>query len=158
MTPRRQIVLLMTGLVLGLLGVLVSVPGTVLAGEASLLPQPVKPENATKCVRPVEDMRRNHMLYLKHQRVETLRQGIRGNPFSLKKCVSCHAVPDKAAGGARTIRPFCGACHKYAAVKPDCFSCHSGKVEDRKAADMPRDDQHLTARMDAFLKERSPVK
>ncbi len=157
MTPRRQIVMLMTGLILGVIG-LVSMPGMVLAGESSLLPQPVKPENATKCVRPVPEMRRNHMLYLKHQRVETLRQGIRGNDFSLKRCVECHAVPDKAAGGARTIEPFCGTCHKYAAVKLDCFSCHASKAGEKKAADMPRDERHLTARLDAFLKERSPVK
>ncbi len=80
-----------------------------------------------KCVEPAEDMRRYHMVYLEHQRDETLRRGIRSNKYSLKECVACHASPDAAAGGAETVRPFCSACHDYTAVRIDCFECHTPK-------------------------------
>ena len=107
------------------------VAGTANAGESTVpVPHPAKAAKGEKCVAPVGEMRRYHMKYLKHQRDETLRKGVRGNPYSLKKCVACHAVEDKAAGGARTIEPFCSSCHEYAAVKIDCFSCHTGKADD----------------------------
>ncbi len=97
------------------------------AGEGRV-PLPVLPKaKGEQCVAPAEDMRRNHANYLLHQRDETMRKGIRSNKYSLKECVACHASPDAEAGGADTIRPFCAECHDYAAVKIDCFECHTTK-------------------------------
>ncbi len=83
-----------------------------------------------KCVEPTDIMRRYHMEYLKHQRDETVHGGIRGAKHSLVDCIECHAVPDTAANGVRTIRPFCDQCHEYAAVTMDCFGCHTPKAAD----------------------------
>ncbi len=80
-----------------------------------------------KCVAPVDVMRRYHMDLLFHQRDDTVRRGIRDGRYSLKGCVSCHAVPDPAAGGEPTVRPFCETCHAYVAVRIDCFQCHTAK-------------------------------
>lgn len=130
------------------------------AGEGRVpLPHPAKAAKGKKCVAPIPEMRRFHMNYLKHQRIDTLRKGIRGNPYSLTGCVDCHAVPDKKAGGARTLRPFCQTCHSYAAVKLDCFSCHTGKADGSvKKSALPADHTRLAGDMKAYLKDRSPVK
>ena len=106
------------------------------AAESGRTPTPV-PAKAAKgaaCVEPVEDMRRNHMVYLDHERDETMHKGIRGRKHSLKTCIECHAVPDKAAAGKRTIEPFCSECHRYAAVSMDCFQCHNRSPEANAAA------------------------
>jgi predicted CXXCH cytochrome family protein len=79
-----------------------------------------------KCVAPTEDMRRNHMKYLKHHRDETMHQGIRTTQFSLKGCVECHASP-KNNSVVGTNDNFCQGCHVYAGVKLDCFECHATK-------------------------------
>jgi hypothetical protein len=79
-----------------------------------------------KCVAPTEWMRVNHMKVLFKQRDETVHQGIRGSKYSLKNCVECHAsLRDNSVIG----RPdsFCEGCHRYEAVKIDCFECHSSK-------------------------------
>ena len=34
----------------------------------------------------------------------------------------------KAPGAAKSVEPFCGECHDYAAVKLDCWSCHTPKL------------------------------
>lgn len=86
----------------------------------------------TKCVRPVEDMRKNHMNYILHQRDDTMRLGIRNERHkgtSLKECIDCHNAPGKDGKVARVSEPehFCNACHNYAAVKVDCFDCHADK-------------------------------
>lgn len=134
------------------------VPLTGHAGDVPV-PSPAKAAKGEKCVAPIPYMRRNHMNLLKHQRDETLRRGVRGNPFSLRGCVECHAVPDKAAGGARTVRPFCQTCHSYAAVNIDCFSCHTGKAEEDKSALKAMKNPHqMTAKLQDYLNERSVVK
>ncbi len=91
------------------------------------LPTLAKAFKGDKCVEPAGVMRREHMEFLKHQRDETLREGIRGNKYSLQQCVECHAVADpKIAGGKiRTLKPFCAECHSYAAVSLVCFACHN---------------------------------
>jgi len=86
----------------------------------------------TKCIKPVEDMRKNHMQYLLHQRDETLREGIREEKFkgeSLKECIECHNAPGKDGKVARVAERehFCNACHSFTAVKIDCFDCHADK-------------------------------
>jgi hypothetical protein len=79
-----------------------------------------------KCVRDEDYMRRNHMKLLKHQRDETMRKGIRTTQDSLKNCIECHVNP-KTNSVASSKEDFCMGCHSYAAVKLDCFECHSSK-------------------------------
>ena len=79
-------------------------------------------------------MRKNHMHLLKHERDETLREGIRKENFGLKNCIECHASLKDDSVIARDDS-FCVACHKYEAVKIDCFECHSGT---RKSAWLKR--------------------
>ncbi len=88
------------------------------------------PANATgeNCVAPTDIMRRNHMDLLKQQRDETMHLGKRDGKYSLTGCVECHAADDpKTPDTAKSVEPFCGECHSYAAVKLDCWSCHTTK-------------------------------
>ena len=88
----------------------------------------VEPARAgTQCVEPPETMRRSHMDLLKHQRDDTVHGGIRGAKHSLKGCVECHASR-ATASVSQAPGDFCVSCHSYAAVKIDCFECHTGKA------------------------------
>lgn len=96
-------------------------------------PKPViRIENPGQCIAPAEEMRKNHMVMLKHQRDRTLRQGIRGEPASLNECINCHA--SKTTGSVAGPEGFCQSCHSYAAVKLDCWDCHQPKAGNRHAA------------------------
>jgi predicted CXXCH cytochrome family protein len=99
---------------------------------AADVPQPDIPKGkGQQCVADTEFMRRNHMTMLEHQRDDTVLQGVRGNPYSLKDCVSCHAV-DGADGTPVTVSSpehFCRSCHDYAAVSIDCFQCHASRPD-----------------------------
>lgn len=95
------------------------------------VPRPDVPEaNATfsdtqGCVEPTEEMRKNHMEYILHQRDETLRQGVRAGKYSLQECIDCHVPqPEEKVVRIDSEEHFCQSCHSYAAVKIDCFSCH----------------------------------
>jgi len=80
----------------------------------------------TQCVEPPDVMRRNHMRFLEHQRDATVRGGVRGAKYSLKACNDCHAgAKTRSVAAAET--GFCVSCHSYAAVRIDCFECHSSK-------------------------------
>jgi [DsrC]-trisulfide reductase subunit J len=78
------------------------------------------------CVADPQWMRVNHMKVLFQQRDETVHQGIRDGKYSLKNCIECHASlrDDSVIGRADS---FCEGCHRYEAVKIDCFECHSSK-------------------------------
>jgi hypothetical protein len=89
-----------------------------------------------QCVRDVEYMRRNHMKLLKHQRDETMHKGIRTTQYSLKNCIECHVNP-KTNSVASSKEDFCMGCHSYAAVKLDCFECHSSKPKAPVAGTQP---------------------
>lgn len=89
-----------------------------------------------KCVRDVEYMRRNHMNVLKHQRDETMYKGIRTTQDSLKNCIECHVNP-ATNSVASTKEDFCMGCHLHAAVKLDCFECHSSKPKAPVAGTQP---------------------
>jgi predicted dienelactone hydrolase len=95
----------------------------------------IKIERGEACVAPVEQMRRDHMPMLLHQRDRTLREGIRTTRFSLKNCVECHA--SRQTGSVLGRDGFCSSCHEYAAVRIDCFECHTPKRPAR-AAGAPR--------------------
>ncbi len=133
-----------------LLGMLVAASGPAWAEAEGPGPHPAKAFKGEQCVEPVDVMRRNHGKFLLSQRSETVRQGIRGGKYSLRQCIECHAVPDKKAAGARTIEPFCGACHEYAAAKIDCFQCHTtrpGKTQTSRALQGPLPPGHPPARV-----------
>ena len=96
------------------------------------VPMPVIPlGKGEQCVKDTDFMRRNHMSLLIHERDETVHEGVRGEPYSLKECIRCHAVADQD-GTAVTVssqQHFCRSCHDYAAVKIDCFQCHASRPE-----------------------------
>ena len=104
------------------------VPLEDMAGERT--PQPVieRATPGTQCVEPADEMRRNHMRFLKHQRDDTVRAGVRGAKYSLRACVDCHAS-QKTASVAKVETNFCVSCHSYAAVRIDCFECHSSRPQ-----------------------------
>ncbi|HUX91814.1 MAG TPA: hypothetical protein VMV48_14105 [Gallionellaceae bacterium] len=79
-----------------------------------------------QCVEDPKLMRKIHMNLLKHQRDETMHKGIRGQKYSLADCVECHAS-NKTNSVLGSNEAFCQGCHTYAAVKLDCFECHTSK-------------------------------
>lgn len=92
---------------------------------SSRVPRPViEAARGGTCVEPPPVMRRKHPQYLMHQRDDTLRGGIRGAKYSLKACIECHASPATGSVAAAPTN-FCISCHSYAAVKVDCFECHT---------------------------------
>ena len=136
-----------------ILGLSLLVAGAAFAAEqASRTPHPVieRAVQGTQCVADPDFMRRNHMDLLKHQRDDTVRRGIRSagpsqaasSPpvgrreaswgrgsdakFSLKECIACHAN-QKTMSVTKEESNFCVSCHTYAAVKLDCFECHTSK-------------------------------
>jgi predicted CXXCH cytochrome family protein len=93
-------------------------------------PEPERHFSATqKCVQPDEEMRKNHMKYILHQRDETMHEGVRTRQYSLEECVNCHAARNDAGEYVPVNDPdqFCYSCHNYAAVNIDCFQCHATK-------------------------------
>ena len=91
-------------------------------------PRPVieRAAKGAQCVEPVEAMRRNHMDYLKHERIAAVHNGVRGSKYSIAECVDCHAGRD-AAGKPVPVTAegqFCQKCHNYTAVHIECFQCH----------------------------------
>jgi len=100
------------------------------AANGGLLPV-IPMGQGDSCVEDTDFMRRNHMDLLKHQRDETMKEGIRGKPYSLKECLSCHAVkgPDAIPVTVSSPQHFCRSCHDYAAVSIDCFQCHASRPE-----------------------------
>ncbi len=105
--------------------------GAAHAGEAAK-PAIIIANPGTQCIAPPEEMRRNHMEMLKHQRDRTLRLGERSARVSLNGCIECHA--SKTSGAVTgSNENFCQACHAYAAVKLDCFDCHQPKAGHKAA-------------------------
>lgn len=82
-----------------------------------------------QCVEPVEEMRKNHMNYILHQRDETMHRGIRTRQYALEECINCHAVtgPDGEFVRTDSDEHFCSSCHSYASVSIDCFQCHADR-------------------------------
>ena len=108
---------------------------TAAAADAGRTPVPVveRAKAGTACVEPPAVMRRSHMEFLKHQRDDTVRGGVRGAKHSLKGCIDCHAsVHTTSVAKAETN--FCVSCHSYAAVKVDCFECHNSQPQTSVAA------------------------
>jgi hypothetical protein len=116
----------------GFAAVMLLAPAFSIAGASK---PAIKIENPGQCIAPAEEMRRNHMDMLKHQRDRTLRQGIRGEKASLNECISCHA--GKTTGTVLGKDGFCQECHSYAAVKLDCWDCHQPKAGHKAAGVKP---------------------
>ncbi|MDP3083242.1 MAG: hypothetical protein Q8N44_06075 [Rubrivivax sp.] len=86
----------------------------------------IEPARGGECVADPAFMRRNHPELLKHQRNQTVHQGVRDPRASLKGCIECHA--SKASGSVAVAKTdFCISCHSFVAVKVDCFECHASK-------------------------------
>jgi hypothetical protein len=122
----------MTRIAAAIFAALVAVAGSADTGRRSTerVPLPViKIEKGEACVAPVDEMRRNHMAMLLHQRDRTMRQGLREPRFSLKGCVDCHA--SAKTGSVLGGEGFCSSCHAYASVSIDCFECHSAMRQAR---------------------------
>ena len=115
------------------------------AGRVTV-PEPAKGKG-DQCVADSMFMRKNHPSLLQHQRDDTLREGIRGNAYSLKDCISCHAVLDKNAQPVTYDDPkhFCRTCHTYVAVKLDCFDCHASTPDKKNSAELPEAHPPLNA-------------
>ena len=106
------------------------------ASAAALADAPViRIERGEACVAPTQEMRRDHMDMLLHQRDRTMREGLREPRFSLKGCVDCHA--SQKTGSVLGKDGFCSSCHEYAAVSIDCFECHTPQRAARAAAARP---------------------
>ena len=108
-------------------------------GKSTGVPLPVIPMGAGEsCVKDTDYMRRNHMDMLKHQRDETVLEGIRSEQYSLKECLDCHAVTGADAKPVTVSSPkhFCRSCHDYAAVSIDCFQCHASRPESAAMGDV----------------------
>jgi len=93
-----------------------------------VVPKAQAPVSETQaCVEPTDVMRKNHHVFLKHQRDDTMHQGIRTESHSLKNCINCHVTPNENGEYSSVHEDdghFCVSCHRYAAVSIDCFQCH----------------------------------
>lgn len=136
-------------LALGAMVLIVAGSATLAADDA----QPKKParvpvpeisinkEKGEKCVEPTAVMRRDHMKFILHKRDDTMHNGIRTSKHSFKNCVNCHVNPK--TGSVLGKEGFCASCHTYAAVKIDCFECHTDRAEKKAAAPANRAPQAL---------------
>jgi hypothetical protein len=108
-----------------------------------------------KCVQPEDEMRRNHMNYIMHQRDKTMHEGVRANikdeGYSLAECIDCHVQPNDNGNIAshKDEEHFCTACHEYASVQIDCFECHADKPQ--KHIKRQAKAQALKEQLDAVL-------
>ncbi|UCE90412.1 MAG: hypothetical protein JSW10_06270 [Pseudomonadota bacterium] len=136
-TKKDTNVVALRKLILGLpLAVVGGVLGTLPWTAFAETPLPQIPEARAKagahgCVEPVDEMRKNHMNYILHQRDLTMHEGIRTKQHSLVECISCHVTPgrDGTYPSHNSSDHFCGTCHEYAAVTIDCFECHTSRPQ-----------------------------
>lgn len=106
-------------------------------GKAAKVPDPKVdtpeiqglPEKERVCVEPKEYMKTEHMKLLGDWRDQVVRQAKRDYVGFTKKtyavslqntCLECHSNYDS----------FCDECHKYAGIKPYCWSCHVDKPKE----------------------------
>ncbi|GMQ95874.1 MAG: hypothetical protein BMS9Abin14_344 [Gammaproteobacteria bacterium] len=120
---------------------LLAVADTRLPMPTTRVPMPIITKGkGPQCVEPTDVMRRDHMKFLLQQRDATVREGIRTKKYSLTGCVACHVQRD-AQGQAIPINApgqFCEACHRYTAVRMDCFECHATTPDKRAAVQTRR--------------------
>ncbi len=131
--------------------------GSTARAENGLVPHPPK-GRGEHCVADTAFMRRYHMTMMKHQRDETVHEGVRGGRFSLKGCIDCHAV--KGADGLPVSydnpKHFCRSCHEYAAVSIDCFECHASRPGSKPLATAGEPAAAGSTALANFLQESHP--
>ena len=113
--------------------------GSLASGESAVTPGS-RAAGMDACVAPTDVMRRNHMEFLKHDRVDIVHKGVRNTQYSLAGCIDCHASRDDE-GGYHPVNgegQFCSSCHEYVAVSLTCFQCH-GKKPDPKQPSLGMD-------------------
>jgi hypothetical protein len=117
-----------------LFGLVMLLPAEVMAETP--FPTIHEPEGeGVKCVQPEDEMRRNHMNYILHQRDKTMQEGVRANiegkGYSLAECIDCHVVAGENGEIAKhdSKEHFCNSCHEYASVQIDCFECHADRPQ-----------------------------
>lgn len=138
---KRRVFVLCSVLVAGL----VVAGGSTFASDKkkdSRVPVPyIDVPQGVKCDEPAEVMRRDHMKFILHKRDDTMHKGIRTSKHSFKNCVNCHVNPK--TGSVLGKEGFCASCHNYAAVKIDCFECHTDRAEKKATAPANRAPQAL---------------
>ena len=98
-------------------------------GNPHISPGKSKADSQEACVEPTDVMRKEHYLFLLHQRDETVVNGIRTKNHSLANCIDCHVSYDEK-GKAIPINAegqFCQDCHVKTATNITCFSCHAAE-------------------------------
>jgi hypothetical protein len=103
-------------------------------GKASSAPEPKlseKAKAAKECIKPKEDMKKEHMQILDQWRDTVVRDANRvyksgsGKMFRMslssgeESCMGCH----------ESKTDFCDKCHNYASVAPYCWTCHIAPKE-----------------------------
>ena len=92
-------------------------------GNPHISPGKSKADSQEACVEPTDVMRKEHYLFLLHQRDETVVNGIRTKNHSLANCIDCHVSYDEK-GKAIPINAegqFCQDCHVKTATNITCF-------------------------------------
>ena len=98
-------------------------------GNPHISPGKSKADSQEACVEPTDVMRKEHYLFLLHQRDETVINGIRTKNHSLANCIDCHVSYDEK-GKAIPINAegqFCQDCHVKTATNITCISCHAAE-------------------------------
>jgi len=98
-------------------------------GNPHVIPGQSKADSQDACVEPTNVMRKEHYLFLLHQRDDTVIDGIRTKNHSLANCIDCHVSYDEK-GTAIPINSkgqFCQDCHEKTATNITCFSCHAAE-------------------------------
>jgi len=114
-------------------GIVLTIPATQALAESTFVTKGSKAAGLSSCVAATDDMRRNHMDYMKHGRDGSVRHGDRSGEFSLAACIDCHSAAD-ASGKYSPVDSqgqFCQDCHAYVAASPACFQCHRTTPEKR---------------------------
>ncbi len=117
-----------------LTGIVLTIPAMQATAESTYVTKGSKAASQSSCVAETNDIRRNHMDYMKHGRDETVRDGDRTGQFSLSGCIDCHSARNASSGGFTPVDSegqFCQSCHAYVAVNPACFQCHRTTPEKR---------------------------
>lgn len=125
-----MVVLALVTLLVALVGLNSVLDASADEGGSKGVPIPLIPRGrGDSCVDDTDFMRRYHMVVLQKQHDETSSTGIISTPYSIKECVSCHAVLGPNARPVSADKPehFCRLCHDYVAVTIDCFECHRSR-------------------------------
>ena len=112
---------------------ILSFSNTIVADDSGLYPKvTISKAQGDECVRPKDEIRKIHPDLLKHDRIDTMRHGVRtmadgktALEGSLKGCINCHAIKENNKYvRIDNEKHFCSSCHIYAGVSFDCFQCH----------------------------------